>query len=150
MKKQSGRESRYVLDSSAFIAFFDNEDGAEIVEGLLSKALEKEVAIFCSFASYMELFYITYQKFGKDNAGDLIERMNRFYVERVESSNELSLIAGELKALYKVSFADAWIAATAMMLDAVLVHKDPEFDVLDNNIKMLKLPYKRAKENDNG
>jgi len=47
-----------------------------------------------------------------------------------------------LKAAYRLSFADAWIAATAIFYDATLVHKDPEFEQLEDKLKALKLPYK--------
>jgi len=47
-----------------------------------------------------------------------------------------------LKAAYRLSFADAWIAATAMFYDAILVHKDPDFEQLEDKLKALKLPYK--------
>jgi predicted nucleic acid-binding protein len=146
LRKQNGKESRYILDSSALIAFFDNEDGAGIIQNLLEEALRKEAMIFCSFASYMEVFYITYQKGGKGKARDLIDLMDKLQLERIDSSKEFSLTAGELKASYKISFADSWIAATALMLDAILVHKDPEFDVLEDDIRMLKLPYKISRK----
>ena len=64
------------------------------------------------------------------------------WLSSYESSKELSLIAGRLKAAYRLSFADAWIAATAMFYDAILVHKDPDFEQLEDKLKALKLPYK--------
>jgi predicted nucleic acid-binding protein len=41
-----------------------------------------------------------------------------------------------------VSLADACIAGLAKSKEAILVHKDPEFEQLDNEIAQLKLPYK--------
>jgi len=61
---------------------------------------------------------------------------------RVESNTTLSIVAGELKARNKISFADSWIAALAIEKMAKLVHKDPEFETLQNHIEMLNLPYK--------
>ena len=69
--------------------------------------------------------------------------MRRLRITRVDSCQELGLIAGRLKAIHRISFADAWVAATAMMLGAILVHKDPEFGELKDKLEMLKLPYKR-------
>ena len=45
----------------------------------------------------------------------------------------------------KVSFADAFVAATAQRLDATLVHKDPDFDALKGIIKLHALPPKPGK-----
>jgi len=38
--------------------------------------------------------------------------------------------------------ADAIIAAFAIRKDAILMHKDPEFDALTGLLKMEALPYK--------
>jgi predicted nucleic acid-binding protein len=40
-----------------------------------------------------------------------------------------------------MSLGDAWIAATALQCDAVLVHKDPEFEGLPGLVEE-RLPYK--------
>jgi len=34
LRKRSGKEGRYVFDSSAFFALFENEDGVETVQNL--------------------------------------------------------------------------------------------------------------------
>jgi hypothetical protein len=49
-----------------------------------------------------------------------------------------------VKTTYRLSFADTWIAATAIFYDAILVHKDPEFEQLKGKLEMLKLPYKKS------
>jgi len=49
-------------------------------------------------------------------------------------------VAG-IKARFQVSLADAWIAAAALEVDAVLVHKDPGFERVDG-LKQELLPYK--------
>jgi len=48
--------------------------------------------------------------------------------------------AAEIKATYRLSVTDAWIAATAVLLNATLVHKDPEFEPLP--IPQHRLLYK--------
>jgi len=47
-----------------------------------------------------------------------------------------------MKAKHRISVADAWIAALAQESSATLVHKDPEFEVMGDQIQVLKLPYK--------
>jgi predicted nucleic acid-binding protein len=61
---------------------------------------------------------------------------------RVDSTVALGLLAGELKARHRLSVADAWIAALARERDAMLVHKDPEFEQIGAMLKMMTLPYK--------
>ena len=59
----------------------------------------------------------------------------------VHESTELLEQASEIKANYRLSLADAWIAASAILHNACLVHKDPEFEALDS-IKQQRLPYR--------
>jgi ribonuclease VapC len=88
---------------------------------------------------------VTWQKHGKQTAENRIDSVNNLALQRIESSPELALIAGEFKAKYRISFADAWIAAIAKHLGAILVHKDPEFEAVETELRVLKLPYKTPK-----
>ena len=44
---------RYVLDTSALLAFTDSEDGAEVIDALLRQAQKGELELLVSFASWM-------------------------------------------------------------------------------------------------
>jgi predicted nucleic acid-binding protein len=66
--------------------------------------------------------------------------MDRLAITGIESSEELGLTAGRLKATNKLSFTDAGISATAVLYDSTLVYKDPDFAQLENEGKVLKLP----------
>ncbi len=59
-----------------------------------------------------------------------------------ESNKNLNLRAGRLKATNSISLADAYIAALCQEYDAILVHKDPEFEKMSHSIKEYRLPYK--------
>ena len=144
MNKENGESENYVLDSTAFLALFEDEPGAETVQKLLERAKKGEIVIFTSFVSYTEVFYITLREKNEEEAKKRIKLMNLLAIMRVESSQELGLIAGRLKSTYRLSFADTWIAATAIFYDAILVHKDPEFEQLKGKLEMLKLPYKKS------
>jgi predicted nucleic acid-binding protein len=51
--------------------------------------------------------------------------------------------AARLKSHNRISFADALIAAYAIQINAILVHKDPEMETLDDKVRMEILPYKK-------
>lgn len=142
MKKENGENRNYVFDSSAFLTLFEDEDGADTVQKLLEQAAKGKIIVFTSFVTFTEVFYITFREKGEEEAKRRIHLMNSLAITRVESSQELVLIAGRLKATHRISFADTWIAATAMFYDATLVHKDPEFKQLKDEIEVLELPYK--------
>jgi hypothetical protein len=42
-----------------------------------------------------------------------------------------------------MSFADSCIAGLAKFKNAVLVHKDPEFEQIEEDVKQFKLKYKK-------
>ncbi|MFQ5436345.1 MAG: PIN domain-containing protein, partial [Anaerolineae bacterium] len=58
----------------------------------------------------------------------------------VHEDRQLLEKAAELKATHSISLADAWIAAAALLQNAELVHKDPEFAHVP--CQQLALPYK--------
>ena len=49
MKNQNREDKGYVLDSSAFLTLFEDENGAETVQELLERTKKEEIA-FISFA----------------------------------------------------------------------------------------------------
>jgi len=137
-------KDNYVLDTSAVITFLENENGAALIEELLEQAEAGQINIFLSFVTFTEIYYITIQKKGKALASERIESLEGLPVKRIESNVKVGQIAGEFKAACQLCFADAWVAALAKHRNAILVHKDPEFEVLEKHIQMLKLPYKTS------
>ena len=52
------------------------------------------------------------------------------------------LTASRFKARFRISLADALIAAFAVRQEAILVHKDPELEALAEIVPQEILPYK--------
>jgi predicted nucleic acid-binding protein len=143
LKNENDVNKHYVLDTSAYFTLFEDEEGSDTVQNILEQAKVGDAIVFTSFVSFTEVFYITFREEDENSAVNRINLMSKLEIERVESSKELGLIAGRLKANNRISFADSWIAATAKSYGATLVHKDPEFDQLKEEIKLLHLPYKK-------
>ena len=131
----------YVLDTSAWLTLIEDEPGADTVQSLLEAAQAGGAILLTSFMSYMEVYYITRQERGVEEAQARIDLMTALPVLRIESSARLSVRAAEIKATRRVSVADAWIAALAGEHEATLVHKDPEFDLVAELVQTLALPY---------
>ena len=136
---------RYLLDTSAILALTDQEAGFERVEALLDRATSGDIEVAICAMSLMEVFYITLQEQGEDYAAHLVALIKAWPVRWIYPDDRTLLFAGRLKAFHRLSFADALIAGTAKLNEAVLVHKDPEFDDLPEEISLLRLPYKRGK-----
>lgn len=131
-----------VLDTSACFAFLENEAGADIVEKYLLDARAERVAVHASFASLTEVEYITIQERSAADAAAALAKMKGWPVRWHHTDDLLCSEAAKLKAAHKISFADAFVAATALRMDAILVHKDPDFDALSGIIKLHPLPPK--------
>ena len=133
--------AKYVLDTSALFCLKDNEAGADEVMRILERS-SKTQPVYISFASSMEYFYVVYHELGREEAYRAFLELKMLPLEVVESDEPLRLLAGEIKAGFSLSFADAWIAATAERFDAELVHKDPGFEALSNRLTLKTLPYR--------
>lgn len=133
---------RYTLDTSAIITYFANEAGAETVEGILALADRGRIDVYASFMTYMEVLYRVWKRLGEKEGKAAYLRLKALAVRRVDVSEELLLTASRIKAAYDLSVADAWIAATAFITRSQLIHKDPEFRSLENELVLLELPLK--------
>ncbi len=140
----TGTPEAFVLDTSAILALWNEEDGASVVEKILRDNPHHR-KIYVSFMTFMECRYRLWKDHGRDAADDLFRSLGLLPVTRVDVDDTLIMIASELKARHKISVADSWIIATAIARKAVLVHKDPEFDALSDKVTMKNLPYKKTR-----
>jgi predicted nucleic acid-binding protein len=133
--------SGFLLDTSALLALRDNEPGAERVAALLEAASRGELACHGCFMSQMELLYRVWKDEGEEAARGAYSICLHLPITWLHESPVLLERAAAVKACFTLSLADAWIAAAAFHLDAVLVHKDPEFEKVAG-LKQESLPYK--------
>lgn len=135
-----------VVDASAILAYVDDEEGAETVEKCLLSARHGRMELFAGFVTLTELRYITMREKDEASADCLVGLVKSWPMKWIHSDEELCLLAGRFKAEHRISLADAFVAATAFRLSAVVLHKDPEFESLEGKIKLLPLPYKKGKK----
>jgi thiol-disulfide isomerase/thioredoxin len=135
---------RYLLDTSAILTFTDQEDGADEIERILDLAKSGACWAGVCSASLMELYYISLQEAGDDDASQLVSLVKSWPVHWVWPDEKTLLLAGRIKALHRLSFADALIAAAAELSRAVLIHKDPEFEALAEEVKDVRSSLQRG------
>jgi ribonuclease VapC len=128
------------LDTSAIFALTDNGDGVDVVEGFLDRAKKGQTSLHISAMTAMEVYYVSSEESGEEEANRLLLLVRALPVTELPLEDALVLPAARFKARYKISVADAWIAATAAVHDLILVHKDPEFDRLKEGLSLLSLP----------
>ncbi len=132
---------RYLLDTTAFLALRDDEEGANQVAELLQKAKAGKTICFGCFLSLMEVFYRVWKDEGEKEGRLAYEQCKSLPVHWIHESSELLEKAAEIKAKNRISLADAWIGASAILNDCTLVHKDPEFEAV--TCDQICLPYKK-------
>jgi predicted nucleic acid-binding protein len=135
-----------ILDTSAIFCLLEDEPGADLVEQKIAAAEAGNVKLGASFVSLTEAFYITHRSQGKARAEEFVAVVKSWPMEIVYPDESLCLAAGEIKSTQSVSLGDAFVAATALLTSAVLVHKDPEFELLKGTISLQALPYKPSKK----
>lgn len=132
--------ARIMLDTSALLAWIEGEEGAERVRAVL----EGDGEILIPWPVLMETFYITAREGSDEKALHRYATIKQLPVTFLEQMDEPTLLAAaRLKANHAISLADALIAAYAAQLDAVLLHKDPEYTALAGKVRLESLPYKQ-------
>ena len=119
-------EKRIILDTSAILALRSDEAGAEVVEELLRQAEKTKRPLLASFMTRMELLYLIWRHEGELAARRAIGMIDTFNIKWIDCESEILDQAAMLKSRGGISVADSWIAATAIIRDATLIHKDPE------------------------
>ena len=123
-------ELKFLLDTSAVLAFLEDEAGAERVEELL-----RNEEVILPFLVLLETFYITLQEQPEDVAEKRYALLKQLPVTFLGQMDEpILLAAGRFKARFRISLADAIIAAFAVSQEAILVHKDPELEALREQV----------------
>ncbi|MCH7697730.1 MAG: PIN domain-containing protein [Chloroflexi bacterium] len=115
----------YVLDTTALVSYFKAELlGAQVRDMLLQQPSN----LLLPFMAIMEAQYVLARTFTPAQVGQLIATLRALGAPVVESDPAWGAAAARVKSSGGLSLADAWIASLALMHDAELVHKDPEFD----------------------
>ena len=117
----------FVLDTSALFALRGDERGADRVQAFLSRAERRQCRVLVSFMTRMETLYLVRRDEGEEAAHEALRLMDSFSIEWIGCEAAILEKAAQIKSLGGISVADSWIAATASLFAATLVHKDPEF-----------------------
>jgi ribonuclease VapC len=137
MKKTETTDS-FVLDTSALLTLWNDEEGADSVDHLLRSGAQ----VYVSFMSFMEGRYRLWKNAGRAESEEFSKYLDLLPVRRMNITEPIFERAIEIKATNSLSVCDSWIVATAVSTDSILVHKDPEFEQVGAIVKLETLPYK--------
>ena len=137
----------YLLDTCALLALYDNEKGADVVEGLLDSAKRGEVTLSMNAANLIEVYYDRIREIGSEAADTLIREIReRFPINIIEElSPAMVREAAYFKATGKMSAnrrfdADSILVATAQCTGTTVVTCDHvELEPIEKQGKILFL-----------
>lgn len=123
----------YVLDACALIALLRNEEGSDIVEGIIKRALNDGATIIMNKLNLLEVYYDTCRLYSRDTADNVLKDIKLLpLVIQSELTEEVFREAGRLKASYRISLADSVALGEALVSGGVLLTSDyHEFGALE-------------------
>ena len=127
---------RYVLDSYAMIAYFEDEPGADRVVLVLKQLMRGKAKGFMSVVNWGEVYYNTMREQGISEAERVIVQLDKFPIRIIDVNKELVYEAAKLKGEFRIAYADCFAVALCMKLDAAIVTGDPDFKKLQKRVSI--------------
>lgn len=121
MRPKVQAEPRYVFDTSALVCYLADEKGAAEVA-----RLKREASL--PFIVLSELYYLVWGRHGRAEADRIYALVKSWRLPILMPNERVILIAGRLKAVYKLGIADSYIAAFAQDGRLSLVTKDQDYE----------------------
>ena len=127
---------RYVLDSYAMIAYFEDEPGADRVAFVLKQLIRGKAKGFMSVVNWGEVYYNTMREQGISEAEKVIVQLDKFPIQIIDVNKELAYEAAKLKGEFRIAYADCFAVALSVKLDAAIVTGDPDFKKLQKRVSI--------------
>lgn len=126
----------YLLDSFALLAYLNDEAGKTRLQELLALAGLRKCRLVMCLVNLGEVLYITERKLGLPLAQSVLALVESLPVELLDASRDLVLDAAHIKAHHAISYADAFAVAAALREQAIVLTGDPEFETVEDLIKV--------------
>jgi predicted nucleic acid-binding protein len=128
-----------VLDSWALLCYLEQEPGFEKMIELFEKAAESSSPLFMCTINWGEVYYQVARRFGDIKAQEIEQLIETLPIRIIEADKHLTREAARIKARKRIAYADCFAAALAHLKKAELYTGDPEFRVLEKDIKVIWL-----------
>lgn len=131
--------SEKILDAFAFMAFLQDEPGAQIVEDLILQAQDGKVRLAMCVVNLGEVHYSISRSMSHEDAESYIQQIQGMPIEVVNADWALTRQAALYKTKGNISYADCYAAALAKLRKGDVVTGDKEFEVLEDEVKVIWL-----------
>jgi predicted nucleic acid-binding protein len=130
------KSTTFVLDSFALLAYLQDEPVGARIESLLDNAEKEKCRLLLSLINLGEILYIIERRGGIAKTQDTLALIRQLPVEIPAVDEQLVFGAAHIKATYAISYADAFVVATAMQEHATVVSADPEFQSVETIVQV--------------
>jgi predicted nucleic acid-binding protein len=130
------KSTTFVLDSFALLAYLQDEPVGARIESLLDNAEKEKCRLLLSLINLGEILYIIERRGGVAKTQDTLALIRQLPVEIPAVDEQLVFGAAHIKATYAISYADAFVVATAMQEHATVVSADPEFQSVETIVQV--------------
>src|ERR1700678_4333097 len=104
----------YVFDASALFAFLRDKPGASKVDELLREAMRERARLMMSAVNYGEVYGLILRQYGQESALMAVQAVSSLRVEVLDATPQRACKAADVKAKYKLYYADSFAAALAI------------------------------------
>lgn len=125
------KSTSFVLDSYALLAYLQDELAGSRIEKLLDDARKEKCRLFFSLINLGEILYIIERRGGIAKAQDALALIRQLPIEVPLVDEQTVFAAAHIKANHAISYADAFVVATAIQENATVVTADPEFQSVE-------------------
>ena len=124
----------YVFDSSAVIAYLQDEPGTEVVDQLIEEAARAGGSLLISAMNMAEVWQLVAR--AHKDADSVIAQLLNVGFRIVDVDWSLAHQCAQLKLKYKLSYNDCCAAALARRQNLTLVTCDNDFKAVQQEIKI--------------
>jgi len=106
---------------------------------LFEKGVESSKPLLMCIVNWGEVYYQIARRFGDQKAQEIEQLIETLPIRLVEADRELTREAARIKATKRMAYADCFAAALSRLRKADLYTGDPEFKVVEKEVKVVWL-----------
>jgi len=128
-----------VLDSWALLCYLEQEPGFEKMIDLFEKAVKSSKSLLMCIIDWGEVYYQIARRFGDQKAQEIEQLIQTLPITLIEVDKSLTREAARIKATKHMAYADCFAVALARLKKAELYTGDPEFKMVEKEVKVVWL-----------
>jgi predicted nucleic acid-binding protein len=130
-------KDKFIFDTSALLAYLNNEGGSALIEEILKKAERKDADVFITSMDVAEIYHIVLKEEGREKALKAIVLIKNLPIESVGLDESLLMAAGEIRVQFPLTLGDALVVAVAKSKDAKIITSDRDFKKVEGEVSVV-------------